>query len=437
MPDLAVPDHHHGLGECTGHVAHRSVQHLEPLVARDLVEGRRQRLDQVGRIGVHGERDLEGGEDVLVGQISRQGPADVSHSRIPAGATERPDERVDHGRRNCTRTGGCNVGGYTGVPSTHRPIAAARVERRCCCTCVKRSQQENPDITVRVRKAVLPAAGFGTRFLPATKAIPKEIMPLVDRPIIQYAVEEAAASGIEQIIIVIASGRSAIEDHFDSNQSLERWLEDRGDIEMLRTIRRISEFGTVAFVHQREQLGLGHAVLMAKDLVGEEPFAVLLSDDVMLNPTGEPVTKQLIDAHRAHRGSVIAVQRVDREEVSRYGILDPLHEEGRLVEIRDLVEKPSIDEAPSDLAVLGRYVLTPRIFDVLEQTPRGAGGEIQLTDAIRSLIKEQPVFGYQFEGARHDAGTRIGWLKATVAVALESEDADDFRSYLRGLDLRD
>ena len=290
---------------------------------------------------------------------------------------------------------------------------------------------------MRVRKAVLPAAGFGTRFLPATKAIPKEIMPLVDRPIIQYAVEEAAASGIEQIIIVIASGRSAIEDHFDSNQSLERWLEDRGDIEMLRTIRRISEFGTVAFVHQREQLGLGHAVLMAKDLVGEEPFAVLLSDDVMLNPTGEPVTKQLIDAHRAHRGSVIAVQRVDREEVSRYGILDPLHEEGRLVEIRDLVEKPSIDEAPSDLAVLGRYVLTPRIFDVLEQTPRGAGGEIQLTDAIRSLIKEQPVFGYQFEGARHDAGTRIGWLKATVAVALESEDADDFRSYLRGLDLRD
>ena len=303
--------------------------------------------------------------------------------------------------------------------------------------CVKRSQQENPDITVRVRKAVLPAAGFGTRFLPATKAIPKEIMPLVDRPIIQYAVEEAFTSGIEQIIIVIASGRSAIEDHFDSNQSLERWLEDRGDIEMLRTIRRISEFGTVAFVHQREQLGLGHAVLMAKDLVGEEPFAVLLSDDVMLNPTGEPVTKQLIDAHRAHRGSVIAVQRVEREEVSRYGILDPLHEEGRLVEIRDLVEKPSIDEAPSDLAVLGRYVLTPRIFDVLEQTPRGAGGEIQLTDAIRSLIKEQPVFGYQFEGARHDAGTRIGWLKATVAVALESEDADDFRSYLRGLDLRD
>ena len=292
-------------------------------------------------------------------------------------------------------------------------------------------------ITVRVRKAVLPAAGFGTRFLPATKAIPKEIMPLVDRPIIQYAVEEAVASGIEQIIIVISTGRSAIEDHFDSNHNLERWLEDRGNIEMLRTIRRISEFGTVAFVHQREQLGLGHAVLMAKDLVGDEPFAVLLSDDVMLNPGGDPVTKQLIDAHVAHRGSVVAVQRVPHDEVSRYGILDPLQEEGRLVEIRDLVEKPAVEDAPSDLAVLGRYVLTPKIFDVLEQTSRGAGGEIQLTDALRGLIREQPVFGYQFEGTRHDAGTRLGWLKANVSVALESDDADEFRAYIRGLDLRD
>ena len=290
---------------------------------------------------------------------------------------------------------------------------------------------------MRVRKAVLPAAGFGTRFLPATKSIPKEMMPLIDRPIIQYAVEEAVASGIEQIIIVIASGRSAIEDHFDSSPSLERWLEDRGDIEMLRTIRRISEFGTVAFVHQREQLGLGHAVLMAKDLVGAEPFAVLLSDDVMLNSTGQPVTKQLIDAHVAHRGSVVALQRVDPAEVSRYGIIDPLHEEGRLVEIRDLVEKPSTEDAPSDLAVLGRYILTPKIFDVLEQTSRGAGGEIQLTDGIRGLIDEQPVFGYQFEGTRHDAGTRLGWLKANVAVALESDDADEFRTYIRGLDLRD
>lgn len=290
---------------------------------------------------------------------------------------------------------------------------------------------------MRVRKAVLPAAGFGTRFLPATKAIPKEMLPLVDRPIIQYAVEEAVASGIEQIIIVIATGRSAIEDHFDSSPSLERWLEERGDIEMLRTVRRIGEFGTVAFVHQREQLGLGHAVLMAKDLVGDEPFAVLLSDDVMLNHSGEPVMRQLIDAHAAHRGSVIAVQRVTRADVTRYGIVDPLHVEGRLVEIRDLVEKPSIDEAPSDLAVLGRYVLTPKIFDILEQTNRGAGGEIQLTDAIRALVAEQPVFGYQFDGVRHDAGTRRGWLTANLAMALEGDDADEMRAYIRGLDLRD
>jgi UTP--glucose-1-phosphate uridylyltransferase len=290
---------------------------------------------------------------------------------------------------------------------------------------------------VRVRKAVLPAAGFGTRFLPASKAIPKEMMPLVDRPIIQYAVEEAVAAGIEQIIIVIASGRSAIEDHFDSNPTLERWLEDRGDIETLRAVRRISEVGTIAFVHQKEQLGLGHAVLMAKELVGDEPFAVLLSDDVMLNPGGRPVTAQLIETYQAHRGSVIALQRVPADQVGRYGIVTPRHEEGPLVEIDGLVEKPSPDDAPSDLAVLGRYVLTPKIFDVLESTPRGAGGEIQLTDAIGALSREQPVFGYQFTGIRHDAGTRLGWLKATVALALESDDADEVRGFVRGLDLRD
>ncbi|MGI8872702.1 MAG: UTP--glucose-1-phosphate uridylyltransferase GalU [Candidatus Limnocylindria bacterium] len=290
---------------------------------------------------------------------------------------------------------------------------------------------------MRVRKAVLPAAGFGTRFLPATKAIPKELLPLVDRPIIQYAVEEALASGIEQIIIVISTGRSAIEDHFDSNPTLERWLEERGDIEMLRHIRRISEIGPIAFVHQKEQLGLGHAVLMAKELVGDEPFAVLLSDDVMLNPGGPPVTRQLIDIHKAHRGSVVAVQRVPHAEVPRYGIVAPVREEGRLVEIGDLVEKPDVDDAPSELAVLGRYVLTPKIFDLLEQTQSGAGGEIQLTDAIKALMQEQPVFGYQFDGTRHDAGTRLGWLMANVSLALESEVAEEVRGYIRGLDLRD
>jgi UTP--glucose-1-phosphate uridylyltransferase len=300
-----------------------------------------------------------------------------------------------------------------------------------------RPTKEPADITVRVRKAVLPAAGFGTRFLPATKAISKEVLPLVDRPIIQYAVEEAVASGIEQIIIVISTGRSAIEDHFDANPTLERWLEERGDIDLLRQIRRITETSTIAFVHQKEQLGLGHAILMAKDLVGDEPFAVLLSDDVMLNPGGTPVTRQLIDQYVAHRGSVIALQRVDRAEVGRYGIVDPIHEEGRLVEIRDMIEKPSVADAPSDLAVLGRYVLSPKIFDLLETTPRGAGGEIQLTDAIKGLMAEQPVFGYQFDGVRHDAGTRLGWLKANIALSLESDDADEVRSYIRSLDLRD
>jgi UTP--glucose-1-phosphate uridylyltransferase len=300
-----------------------------------------------------------------------------------------------------------------------------------------RPTKEPADITVRVRKAVLPAAGFGTRFLPATKAISKEVLPLVDRPIIQYAVEEAVASGIEQIIIVISTGRSSIEDHFDANPTLERWLEERGDIDMLRQIRRISETSTIAFVHQKEQLGLGHAILMAKDLVGDEPFAVLLSDDVMLNPGGTPVTRQLIDQYIAHRGSVIALQRVERSEVGRYGIVDPIHEEGRLVEIRDMVEKPSVADAPSDLAVLGRYVLTPKVFDLLETTPRGAGGEIQLTDAIKALMSEQPVFGFQFDGVRHDAGTRLGWLKANIALSLESEMADEVRSYIRSLDLRD
>jgi UTP--glucose-1-phosphate uridylyltransferase len=290
---------------------------------------------------------------------------------------------------------------------------------------------------VRVRKAVLPAAGFGTRFLPASKAVPKEMMPLVDRPIIQYAVEEAVASGIEQIIIVISAGRNAIEEHFDADPTLERWLEERGDIELLRQIRRITEMGTIAFVHQKEQLGLGHAVLMAKELVGDEPFAVLLSDDVMRNPNGLPVTRQLIDIYHQHRGSVIAAQRVPREDASRYGIIAPRHEEGRLVEIEDVVEKPSVADAPSDLAVLGRYVLTPKIFDLLETTPRGAGGEIQLTDAIRELSQEQAVFAYQFEGERHDAGTRIGWLKANIAMALDSEAADEVRAYIRGLDLRD
>jgi len=249
-------------------------------------------------------------------------------------------------------------------------------------------------------------------------------------------VEEAVASGIEQIIIVVGSGTSVIDEHFDSDPALERWLEDRGDIELLRAVRRQSEMA-IAYVRQKEPLGLGHAVLMAKELVGDEPFAVLLPDDVMVNPGGMPVIAQLMEAHATHRGSVIAITRVPPAEASRYGIVRTTRGEGRLWELADVVEKPPVDEAPSDLAVLGRYVLSPRIFDKLEHTPRGAGGEIQLTDAIRSLIADQTVYGYQFTGHRYDAGSRLGWLEANVALALESELADDFRAYLRSLDLRD
>lgn len=236
---------------------------------------------------------------------------------------------------------------------------------------------------------------------------------------------------------MVGSGTSVIEDHFDSHPALERWLEDRGDIEILRAVRRQSEFAAIAFVRQKEPLGLGHAVLMAKELVGDEPFAVLLPDDVMVNPGGPPVIQQLMEAQNAHRGSVIAIVRIPPADASRYGIVRTTRGEGRLWELADVVEKPRVSEAPSDLAVLGRYVLSPRVFDKLEHTPRGAGGEIQLTDAIRALIVDQPVYGYLFTGSRHDAGTRLGWLEANVALALESDDADDFRSYLRSLDLRD
>jgi UTP--glucose-1-phosphate uridylyltransferase len=291
---------------------------------------------------------------------------------------------------------------------------------------------------VRVRKAVLPAAGFGTRFLPATKAIAKEVLPLVDRPIIQYAVEEAIASGIEQIIIVISSSRSAIEDHFDSNPNLERWLEERGDIEMLRQVRRISEFGHIAYVHQKEQLGLGHAVLMAKELVGHEPFAVILSDDVVQSERS--CIGQLIEAYQHTGGSALAVMEVPREETDRYGIVDidpDWHDaDVRLNRIRGMVEKPQSDP-PSNKAIIGRYVLTPKIFEKLEQTQAGAGGEIQLTDAIEALMEEQEVFSYAFEGTRHDAGTTMGWLKASVQLALDRDDfGGELRAYLAGIDLQ-
>ncbi len=292
---------------------------------------------------------------------------------------------------------------------------------------------------MRVRKAVFPAAGWGTRFLPATKAQPKEMLPLVDKPVIQYAVEEAVAAGIEQVIIVTSSQKRAIEDHFDHSFELELLLEARGDIEMLRRVRQIGDMAQVSYVRQKEQLGLGHAVLMAKEMVGHEPFAVILSDDVV---TGDrSCIGQLVEAYRKTGGSTLAVMPVPHEETSRYGIvdIDPDwdDEDPRLSRIRGVVEKPTADEAPSNLAIIGRYVLTPKIFEKLEQTQAGSGGEIQLTDAIEALMKEQHVFCYAFEGKRHDAGTTMGWLKASVELALDRDDiGDHFRAYLAEIDLQ-
>jgi len=291
---------------------------------------------------------------------------------------------------------------------------------------------------LRVRKAVFPAAGWGTRFLPATKAQPKEMLPLVDKPVIQYGVEEAVASGIEQVIIVTSSQKRAIEDHFDHSYELEHLLESKGDIEMLRRVRQIGDMAQISYVRQKEQLGLGHAVLMAKELVGHEPFAVILSDDVVVGE--RPCIGQLIEAHRQTHSSVVAVMEVDPQEVGRYGVINPdpdrPSDDPRLHRVRGLVEKPSPAEAPSNLAIIGRYVLTPKIFEKLEQTQRGTGGEIQLTDALEALMADQDVYGYEFEGTRYDAGTTMGWLKASVELALERRDIGaEFRRYLAGLDL--
>jgi len=292
---------------------------------------------------------------------------------------------------------------------------------------------------MRVRKAVFPAAGWGTRFLPATKAQPKEMLPLVDKPIIQYAVEEAVAAGIEQVIIVTSSLKRAIEDHFDLSYELERLLEDKGEIEKLRQVRKISDLANIAYVRQKEQLGLGHAILMCKDVIGHEPFAVLLPDDVVIGE--RPAIGQLIHAYEQTHASVVAVADVPAADVSRYGIvaaeIDEEHRNGgRLQRMTRIVEKPDPEDAPSTLAVIGRYVLTPKIFDKLEQTQRGAGGEIQLTDAIEALMAEQSVYTYEFEGTRYDAGTTMGWLQATVELALQRPDlATPFREHLRSLDL--
>jgi UTP--glucose-1-phosphate uridylyltransferase len=294
---------------------------------------------------------------------------------------------------------------------------------------------------MRVRKAVFPAAGWGTRFLPATKAQPKEMLPLVDKPVIQYAVEEAVSAGIEQVIIVTSSQKRAIEDHFDLSYELEVLLEAKGDIEMLRRVRHIGELAQISYVRQREQLGLGHAVLVARDLVGPEPFAVVLSDDVILAP--RPAIGQLMNVYQQVHSSVIAVMEVPSDATRHYGVIEgeavgEAVDSGRLFRIRNVVEKPAPGTAPSNLAIVGRYILTPKIFDKLEQVPHGAGGEIQLTDGLQTLMAEQEVYGYAFEGVRYDAGTPLGWLQASVELALERpEMGPAFRRFLAGLDLRE
>ena len=293
-------------------------------------------------------------------------------------------------------------------------------------------------MTMRVRKAVFPAAGLGTRFLPATKAQPKEMLPLVDKPIIQYGVEEAMASGCDQIIIITGRGKQAIEDHFDVSYELERMLQDRNKTDLLKIVRQISDMIHVAYVRQKEALGLGHAVLTARELVGNEPFAVLLADDVI--DADPPCLKQMMKVFEETQCSVVATQIVEGKAISAYGVLDVTPVEGRfngrLYEIRNMVEKPRLEDAPSNLAIIGRYILTPAVFETLAKTKAGSGGELQLTDGMRLLLKQEKMYAYVYEGKRHDTGDKLGFLKATVEFALKRPDlGGPLREYLKSLKL--
>jgi len=289
----------------------------------------------------------------------------------------------------------------------------------------------------KIRRAVFPAAGLGTRFLPATKAQPKEMLPLVDKPIIQYAVEEAVASGLESLVIITGRGKNAIEDHFDISYELEKILEKRGKPDLLNLVRAVSEMVHIAYVRQKEALGLGHAILISRDLMNNEPFAVLLGDDVIV--ADPPCIRQMMDIYERYGTSVVALMEVPAKETSRYGIIKgrQLPEgDGRLFEISDMVEKPKVEEAPSNLAIIGRYILTPEIFKALEETGKGSGGEIQLTDGLRRLLSSQRILAYKFRGKRHDAGDKLGFLQATIEFALQNEELGPaFRAYLKSLDL--
>jgi UTP--glucose-1-phosphate uridylyltransferase len=291
----------------------------------------------------------------------------------------------------------------------------------------------------KVRKAVFPAAGLGTRFLPATKAQPKEMLPVVDKPLIQYGVEEAMHSGIQNIIIVTGRGKSSIEDHFDVSFELEHLLESKNKSDLLSMVRGISDMIDVSYVRQKEALGLGHAVLRAKELVGNEPFAVVLSDDVIASEA--PCIRQLLDVYEYYGASVLALMEVPKDQISAYGVVDaePVSDngrQGRLFRIRNMVEKPKAADAPSNLAIIGRYILTPEIFQCIEAIEPGSGGEIQLTDALKFMLRNRPIYGLKFEGKRYDAGDKLGFLKATVEFALNRHDlGEEFRAYLKGLSL--
>ncbi|MBS1876477.1 MAG: UTP--glucose-1-phosphate uridylyltransferase GalU [Acidobacteria bacterium] len=291
----------------------------------------------------------------------------------------------------------------------------------------------------KVRKAVFPAAGLGTRFLPATKAQPKEMLPLVDKPLIQYGVEEALHSGVPNVIIVTGRGKTAIEDHFDVSFELEQMLESRHKSDLLKIVRSVSDMLNVAYVRQKEALGLGHAVLRARELVAHEPFAVILSDDVIHAEV--PAVRQLLDVYDFYGASVVALMEVPKEAISAYGVVDaePVSHNGekdRLFRIRNMVEKPRPEDAPSNLAIIGRYILTPEIFDSIDAVEPGAGGEIQLTDALKHLLRSRPIYGYKFEGTRYDAGDKLGFLRATVEFALRRSDLGaEFREYLKSLAL--
>jgi len=286
---------------------------------------------------------------------------------------------------------------------------------------------------MKIRKAIIPAAGLGTRFLPATKAMPKEMLPIVDKPTIQYIVEEAVESGIEDIIIVTGKGKRAIEDHFDSSFELEYNLRQKGKLQMLEEVQYPSNIADIHYIRQKEPRGLGHAVWCARKFIGNEPFAVLLGDDI-IQSEGEPALKQMIDLFNEFQSSIIGVQRVPKQEVSRYGIVDGLPEVERVLRVRQLIEKPDIERAPSDMAIMGRYILTPAIFDILGNQKPGAGGEIQLTDAIGTLAKSENVYAYEYNGTRYDVGEKLGFIKTTLDFAIQRDELkDELIQYLKQL----